>query len=447
MPLSTERATVFEGCQIGVESTAGTAVAANKRMLCTSIENLRPDIPTTPFRPYGSKASTSIVAGKGMGVGSITAAANPYDLSYLFSTAICTPAITTPGGGSSSRNWQFKPRNFAPDSFETLTVDKGSFDGGERATYGVVNGWSLNVNINENISQFTGNFISRTPDADIYPTGYEVYTLQEVGTVSGGTFDITPNGGSATANVPVDVTPSELQALLEANAAVGSGNVVCTGDGDLNAGNPITIVYMGSLFGTNPTDTTVDDTNATGGGDITITKVQDGATITDLDAVPIPTAEWDIYVADSFAGLPAVWTTGSDADSLLRCNAFTVNMPERWIPAKYLRTDHDSFSVLVENNQEDSTITIQHMANEAGRAYQDHLTAGTTLFMRAVGTGRLIEGSIYEGIMITVAFEVENYEPADANGVYDATITGRIVYQTDLAGFLDAQLRTDLTAL
>ena len=242
MPLSTERATVFEGCLIAKETTAGTAVPATKRMLCTSIENLRPDIPTTAFRPYGSKASTGIIAGKGMGVGSITAAACPYDLAYLFSTALCTADITTPGGGTNTRNWQFKMRNFSPDSFETLTIDKGSFDGGERATYGVVNGWSLTANINENITQFTGNLISRTPTTGIYPTGYEVYTIQEVGTVSGGTFDLTPNGGSATANIPVDVTPSELQVLLEANAAVGTGNVVCTGNGDLNAGNPLTIV-------------------------------------------------------------------------------------------------------------------------------------------------------------------------------------------------------------
>lgn len=443
---SLERATVFEGCQVGIESTPGTAVSANKRLLCTSIENLRPEIPSQNFRTYGSKASTSVVRGKGHGVAGVTAAMNPWDMAYLLATGLCSPTITTPGGATNTRNHAFKMRNFHPDTIDTLTIDKGSFAGGERATYGVLNGFSLNVAINEAIAQLTGSMITRTPTIEnVWPTGHEVYSLVKDGTVSGGTFTLTPNGGSATGNINWDDTAAEIQAILEANAAVGVGDVACFG-GPLPS-TTVYIVVTGNDFGTNPTDWTIDDTNITGGGDMILTKVQDGATITDLDNAPLSSAEFDIYVSETYAGLPAVWTTGNDADSLLRCSSANVTLPERWIPNKVLRTDHSSFTSLVENNVEGASVQISHMANAQGRAFMSHFVAGTRLFFRIVGTGAEIEANFPCGVMITGAFEVSNYEHADNGGVYDANITGTLVYDSDLGGFLDVQLRNDLTSL
>jgi len=63
MTLEFERATVYEGAQIGVESTPGTAVPADKRLLGVQLEldNMM-DIKT--YRPQGSKAVTTSQRGK-----------------------------------------------------------------------------------------------------------------------------------------------------------------------------------------------------------------------------------------------------------------------------------------------------------------------------------------------------------------------------------------------
>jgi hypothetical protein len=442
---SLERASVFEQATIGVETTPGTAATANKRLLTTSFENLRPDIPATRFRTYGSKAATSVVRGKGKGMAGVTAALNPWDISYLLAT-VATPVITTPGGGTNSRNHQFKMRNFHPDTFDTLTVETGSFAGSSRATYGVLNGFEISVSNTDALAQLTGTWLCRQPTNDIYPVGSEVMTIQKVGTVSGGTFTITPNGGSATGNINFDDTAAEIQAILEANAAVGVGNVIVTGGPLPNTA--ITIQVVGDDYGTNPTDWTVDDSLITGGGDITITVVQQGATITDLTATPLDSVNWDIYVSDTFAGLPALWATGNDADSLLRASSFGITVPENRIPYFALRSDHTSFTSLVENNVEGASVRFSHMANDQGEAFLTNLQEGDRLFLRAVATApNAIEGSIYPGIVITTAFEVETYEPGDNGGAYEATINGAMVYDSTLGGFLDIQTRNTITAL
>lgn len=446
MAQSLERATVFEGSQVGVETTPGTAVSANKRLLCTSIQNLSPNIPTTNYRTFGSKASTSVIAGKGLGAAQVEGAICPTDLTFLMNT-VCTGVITTPGGGSLTRNHLFKPLNSSADSFKTLTIDSGSFAGGSRSTYGVINGFEFDININEPIARFTANMVTQTPDnTDVWRTGYEVYTIVKDGTVTGGTFTLTPNGGSATGNINWDDTAAEIQAILEANAAVGVGNVQCYG-GPLPS-TAVTVVYGGSLFGTNPTDTTIDDTNITGGGDMILTKVQDGATITDLEAIPIPSSEWDIYVSTTYAGLPTTWTTGNDADSLLRCTSFKYTLPENRMPGFFLDTSEESFSALVEKDVEGAQVTLSHMANAEGRAFLPYLTAGTRLFVRAIGTHpTAIEGSLYPGVQITAAIEVSDYKEADNSGMYDSQIVATNVYDGDLGGFVEIQLRNELTAV
>jgi hypothetical protein len=442
---SHENATVFQQATIGVETTPGTAATANKRLLTTSFENLRPDIPTTRFRTYGSKAATSVVRGKGKGMAGIRAALNPWDCAYLLST-VTTPVITTPGGGTNSRNHQFKIRNFLPDTFDTLTVETGSFAGSSRATYGVLNGFEISVSNTDALAQLTGNWLCRQPVGDIYPVGSEVMTITKSGTVSGGTFTITPNGGSATGNINWNDTAAEIQAILEANAAVGVGNVIVSG-GDL-PNTTVTIQVTGDDYGTNVTDWTLDDTNITGGGDLILTKVQDGAAITDMDAVPLDTVNWDIYVSTTFAGLPSEWTTGNDADSLLRASSFGVTFPENRIPYFALRSDHTSFTSLVENNVEGASVRFSHMVNNQGEEFLTDLQEGNRLFLRAVATHPVaIEGSIYPGIMITTAMEVETYEPGDNGGAYEASINGAMVYDPDLGGFLDIQMRNDLTAI
>ena len=88
-----ERATVFQATQLGVESTKGTAVPANKRLLATMF-NLSPQIPVEGFRPMGSKAFTTATRQKEWTEGEIEGVFAFNDIIYLLSGLLEQAAIS-----------------------------------------------------------------------------------------------------------------------------------------------------------------------------------------------------------------------------------------------------------------------------------------------------------------------------------------------------------------
>lgn len=443
MPI--ERATVFEGAQIGLETTPGTPVSANKRLQDSSVELIKPVIPAKAFRPYGSKASSSTIRGKGHGEGRIVAAMSPVDLSYWMNIAVSNPAISTPGGGVTTRDREYKMRNFAPDLYKTATIDKGSFAAGERASFAAINGFQFNVNVNEEISQFNGNLLTQIPASSeiIYPAGHEVVSLIGSGTVSSGTFTLDVDG-QTTGALDWDSTAGEIQTALEALSSVGAGNVSVSG-GPLPA-STVYIVFHGDLYGMNVDDVVADSGLIGGGGSIAVTIAQQGATITTLPSVPLGSADFDVYAALDPGDLPTSWTPGADSSSLLRCSMFGMEIVPRFKPGKYLRTDHPSYSALIEKNIEGSAIRLAHQANQEGKEFLDHLEEGTRVFVRALGLGPVIEGSLRYGVEIDSAFEVLDWDPTDNDGEYDAGISGEIVHDADLGAPFIVRTRTALAA-
>ena len=128
----TDRAEIFEGIQLGVETTHGTEVDANKRLLATEI------VPSTTaeqteFGPRGSKYNTIVINNKEWtqinigGVGSYT------DIVYLLSSLFGAATITTPGGGTTSRQWVWNPSTTAPEDGKSYTLEVGSATGAEQA--------------------------------------------------------------------------------------------------------------------------------------------------------------------------------------------------------------------------------------------------------------------------------------------------------------------------
>ena len=90
-----ERATVYEGLQLGVESTAGTAVPALKRLRGLELE-ITPQMPTEALRPIGNKFSTDVVRQKEHCEGTLRGQVCYTDLVYLLSSLLCEATVTTP---------------------------------------------------------------------------------------------------------------------------------------------------------------------------------------------------------------------------------------------------------------------------------------------------------------------------------------------------------------
>jgi hypothetical protein len=140
-----ERSSLNQISQIGVETTPGTAVAATKRLQSISIE---PSISAEidQFRPVGSKYRSIATLGKEWVEASIGGRADYNELPYIFSSVINTGVITTPAGGTLSRQWVFISSTTADDTPKTFTVEHGSSVRGDRFAYGLINEFSMTFN-------------------------------------------------------------------------------------------------------------------------------------------------------------------------------------------------------------------------------------------------------------------------------------------------------------
>jgi hypothetical protein len=139
---------VFEGNQIGVQSVAGTPVAANKRLLSTSFTP-GPSSEMQNFGPRGAKFDTIVIGNKEWTTASIEAIGNYTDIMYLFSMMWGAPTTTTPGGGTLSRQHVWTPTTFGPDSPKLMTIETGSSVRAEKFSDAFANSLSMAVSRGE----------------------------------------------------------------------------------------------------------------------------------------------------------------------------------------------------------------------------------------------------------------------------------------------------------
>jgi hypothetical protein len=130
-----ERASVFQQVQAGLESTPGTAVAANR--LLTSMD-IQPDaqINVDFFRPQGNKYPTVAAAGKDFTAARVVGKPTYTEMAYLLSGLFGAATITGPNGDGAYTH-TYNPASSAADAFTTLTVQRGSAVQAEQFTYGL----------------------------------------------------------------------------------------------------------------------------------------------------------------------------------------------------------------------------------------------------------------------------------------------------------------------
>ena len=138
----TDRAVIFETTQIGVETTSGTNVAANRRLQNTII---RPSIATETqeFTPNGFKYETVVVNGKEWTAAEIEGVGSYTDPVYMLSGMFGAATISTPGGGTNSRDWLWNPDSDGPDTQKTFSVEYGSSVRAEELSYGLMTGLGI----------------------------------------------------------------------------------------------------------------------------------------------------------------------------------------------------------------------------------------------------------------------------------------------------------------
>jgi len=134
-----ERASISQVVQIGVESTSGTAVAANKKLLATLIE---PSIQTAVkmFRPLGGKYATVGAQSKEWAAAKVSGQMVYTDVVYHLSS-IMNYAAPVQQGATAAYQWTFTPGQATEDTAKTYTVEMGSAARAHKMAYGIFDSW------------------------------------------------------------------------------------------------------------------------------------------------------------------------------------------------------------------------------------------------------------------------------------------------------------------
>jgi hypothetical protein len=238
-----ERASVFEGVQIGVEDTPGTAVTTTKRLLGFKLTPT-PVVPRTGVRAQGNRFTREQTAEKEHTTAEIAGNLCYNDLPYLLSAGMksvspSTPArngtfvvtLNTPTGGSFPLTFNGQTAaaiayNVAAADLKSLLEALTTIGAGNVGVSGSAGGpYTISF---EKALRYTP--LALTGTAGTLITG--AWTVTIVGT--DGTFTMTFDG-QTTSGLDHDITSAALQTALEALSSVGQGNVtVVTGGAQIH---------------------------------------------------------------------------------------------------------------------------------------------------------------------------------------------------------------------
>jgi hypothetical protein len=425
-----ERASVFEGIYLGVETTPGTAVPALKQIGDFGIE-LGPQIPVDPVVPYGSKVAEGVVVRKEWTDGEVNGAPGFLSLPYIFSSIFGTAEIETPGGATNTRRWTWTPRARRPDNPKTYTVQKGGDAGVSQATYVVFNAISMSFS-NEG-SVLTGSVLGQELDeSDVILSGNELQ-LVDVDGASAGTFTLTFDG-QTTGNIAFDASASTLKTALEALSNIGLDDVSVTKP----AADQWQVEFKNDLGQQNVALMTMNTGGLTGpGGGAGVTTTTAGSAPTRLDCIPISPRYPDVYIGDTVGGLT----------QLDRADMFEFGVGDRFTPYFTLDSRETSFSAIVEKALAFS-INLRLMHNSTSLALLEELRAGATKIVRFVVEQDEIEANFPYVLKITMGCKMAAPQRGDNNDVYSNTMELIPVPTSELSGgFMEIVVDTTNTAL
>lgn len=123
--MTAERATINEVTQIGIESTEGTAVAANRKLPSISITPAI-DANVNTFAAQGNKIDTIAALGFEATKWDIASDAPTYDEIIYLLNCLLMHADPTQSGSTTAYTSTYAPLISGPDTVDTLTAESGS---------------------------------------------------------------------------------------------------------------------------------------------------------------------------------------------------------------------------------------------------------------------------------------------------------------------------------
>lgn len=140
-----ERTSVTQVVQLGVETTPGTSVAAN-RFLPSVMVNMGPDASFTEVRASGNKFPGKEVLGKEWSTVKMPNQAMTYDEVVYFLSSLMGYAAPAVQGGATPTTaylWTHNVSSTAEDTVKSFTIEQGSAVRAHKATYCQATGMTL----------------------------------------------------------------------------------------------------------------------------------------------------------------------------------------------------------------------------------------------------------------------------------------------------------------
>jgi hypothetical protein len=140
-------ASVFQGVQIGVESSSGTPVAANKKLLAVSLIPT-PQTEVKPFRAMGNKFASFASLNKEWSGLKVEGVPTYNEIVYLLSSLLHYSAPVQQAS-STAYKWSFTSNTSGADVGKTLTVEQGDSNYAWRVAGAKISGLTLGFSRNE----------------------------------------------------------------------------------------------------------------------------------------------------------------------------------------------------------------------------------------------------------------------------------------------------------
>lgn len=428
-----DRATVFQTTQVGVETVKGTTEPAIHRILAFSIEP-KPMTPIKPFRNQGSKFVTDTFNPKEWTQADVKGEACYKSLTWLFSCILTTAVVTTPGGGTNSRLWTWTPNTYTEDTPVTLTVESGSSVGAERFNYGTLD--TLAIRWTKDEVGISGSMFGQrlTEGATLTSVDQNQVWHVDIGLSSAGTFKLGVRG-DYTATINYNDSAATIANALKALETVGTSDVTVTGTG--STGDPWVVTFLGALAGQHIV--LASSSVSMTGGSLTLTEVTVGQSIADVTPKPIQPTEVQVFVGSQ--------SDLSDLTLLDRAFEAEFSISNRFTMVMTLNSADPSYSAVVEKAPDvTATLLVEHDA--ASIAFMAELRARADKFCQIVATSEdFIEGSIPWELTVTFPFRFTESTRADKDDVWCSTYKLQPLHNSDLGYALRVTLQNELTTI
>lgn len=133
----TERATVVQGVQLGVETVPGDGTAANILVNSFTIE---PGVKVNmqKFRPTGQKVDSIIVPGKEWVEAKLTGLGSYSEMQYLLASVLGPGQVSQPSALDGAELWKFLMKAREQDTLQTYSFEQGDSTRAHKFAYGLL---------------------------------------------------------------------------------------------------------------------------------------------------------------------------------------------------------------------------------------------------------------------------------------------------------------------